>query len=161
MCQLLRLANKQTVWYPSSLRALLCPCCQCQAVTPTAVLQVVDSCRHLTTLKYACRAGCPSLDAVTMQQLVMAGQHLQELDLSLHDQLDDNCLRALAGLPQLQKVGYPSVSIDQDSATCFALLGAPQRCCRLIRKLVSAMCWHTWLLRRDSAERRCKDDFCA
>lgn len=55
-------------------------------------------------LRYACRSGDDGLDAQLMHQLAAALPAVEELDLSLHNHLNDAGLAALSECPQLRKV---------------------------------------------------------
>ncbi len=84
----------------------MCWCPVPQRVTPQALIQLLQHCRQLRVLKYACRSGDMGLDAETLQQLATVLPAVQELDLSLHAQLDDAGLAALAmQCKALRKVG--------------------------------------------------------
>jgi hypothetical protein len=67
-------------------------------------VQLLQHCPRLCNLKYACRAGDEGLSTQSMQRLAAALLAVQELDLSLHPQLDASCLAALAQCKTLRKV---------------------------------------------------------
>jgi hypothetical protein len=86
---------------------LLLVCPAPQRVTPHGLLQLLQHCRQLRVLKYACRSGDGGLDAELLQQLAAVLPAVQEIDLSLHAQLDDTALAALAThCKALRKVGW-------------------------------------------------------
>lgn len=80
-------------------------CCIClQRVTPGGLLQLLQHCRSVAVLRYACRSGDTGLDVQYMQALAAVLPAVQEVDLSLHPHLDDAGLAALAQCRTLRKV---------------------------------------------------------
>lgn len=75
-----------------------------QHVTPEGLVQLLRHCPKLRILKYACRAGGEGLSTQSMQRLAAVLPAVQELDFSLHPQLDASCLAALGQCKTLRKV---------------------------------------------------------
>jgi hypothetical protein len=82
-----------------------------QSVTPAGVLALAQRCPQLSVLRYACKEGRPSLEQQHLLELAAACSQLQQLDLSLHQQLDDACMAVLATCSQLDKVSQAGIAL--------------------------------------------------
>jgi hypothetical protein len=75
-----------------------------QNVTPLGFLTLAQRCPQLAVLRYACKEGRPSLEQQHLLELAAACPQLRQLDLSLHQQLDDGCMAVLASCVHLLQV---------------------------------------------------------
>jgi hypothetical protein len=112
-----------------------------QRVTPDGLLMLLSHCSKLRVLRYACRSGDDGLDTQLTQRLAAALPAVQEMDLSLHPNLNDGCLAALAQCKTLRKVG--GCSRRQLAAGRVYQLAA----CAVYRHVHA----HVWVLRRSQA----------